>query len=82
MGTFLINEVDSMENFNWRELLRKTLSHLLVAVLASVITIGMMSDGTTKLTELQSIIDGRFIGEADMEKVQDAAAQAMVAPPV
>ena len=67
-----------MENFNWRELLKKTLSHLLVAVLASVITIGLMSDGTTKLAELENIINGKFIGEADMGKAQDAAAQAMV----
>ena len=67
-----------MEEFNWRALLKKTLSHALVAVLASVITMSLLAGETTKLTELENIINTEFIGQTDMEKARDAAAEAMV----
>ena len=58
------------------------LSHTLVAVLATVITLGLVwLEGDmkpTKLEQLESLIQERFIGEADKTKLEDAAAAAMV----
>lgn len=57
-------------------------SYILVAALATVATLGMvyLEGGmeTTKLEQLESLIMERFIGEADSEVLQDAAAAAMV----
>ena len=59
------------------------LSYVLVAVLATASTLGMVYlDGDlapTKLEQLEGLIQERFIGEADPEKLEDAAAAAMVA---
>lgn len=63
---------------NWQKIFWRSLSYILVAALASVLTIAILSGGSTKLLELQTIIDRRFIGEADMDAVRDAAAEAMV----
>jgi carboxyl-terminal processing protease len=61
--------------FIWR-----TLSYLLVAMLASMLTMALIGrQGSAKLTQLYSVIEGRYIGEADMTAVEDAAADAMVA---
>ena len=60
------------------KIILKSLSYVLVAALASFATLALMSGGSTKLLELQTIIDRRFIGEADMDAVRDAAAAAMV----
>lgn len=57
----------------------RTLSYILVAALASGATfalVGMRS--TSKLEQLQMLIEKRFVGEADSTYLQDAAAAAMV----
>jgi len=66
---------------NWVKWLNRTLSYVLVAMLASVITLrlwGGTYNGGDKLTELQKILDEQFVGDADMDYAQDAAAAAMV----
>lgn len=56
------------------------MSYILVAALASAATLfaWVARQGRDKLTELQRVIDHYFVGEADMEKAQDAAASALV----
>ncbi len=71
----------------------KILSYVLVAVLASMTTLTMMSyrtpgtkitfgngvfGGTSKLDQLESLIEEQFIGEVDKTAIEDAAAAAMV----
>ena len=57
-------------------------SYVLVAVLATVMTLGLVYlDGglkPTKLEQLEGLIEERFIGDADLVKLEDAAAAAMV----
>lgn len=59
-----------------------TLSHLFVAILATVatlaVTFGLDSFSPGKLNQLESLIQERFIGEADRTAMEDAAANAMV----
>jgi len=62
------------------------LSYVLVAVAASVVTMAMMlpntispyAQGQGKLSALQQLIDDRYIGEVDMTKLEDMAANAMI----
>lgn len=59
----------------------QVLSYVLVAALATVITLAttpryMRSDG--KLSQLEALIEEKFIGEADGTALEDAAADAMV----
>lgn len=65
---------------NWKKWLLKTMSYILVAALASAVTLfaWVARQGSDKLTELRRIIDHYFVGKADMEKAQDAAAAALV----
>jgi len=60
--------------------LKQFLSYLLVAVLASAAT-WFAADllPNSKLERLSSAIDHRFIGDSDQSKLQDAAAEAMIA---
>ena len=62
--------------------LRKVLSYLLVAVLASVITmavyVGEPAENYNKLEDLANLIEFYFIGETDRTTMEDAAAAAMV----
>lgn len=58
------------------------LSYVLVAALATVITLAtapryLLSEG--KLSQLEALIQEKFIGEADLAVMEDAAADAMVA---
>jgi len=57
-------------------------SYLLVAMLATVVTLTMVhleiGLKPSKLDQLETLIDEKFIGEADPEKLADAAANAMV----
>ena len=57
-------------------------SYVLVAMLATVMTLGLVylegSLAPTKLEQLEDLILERFIGEAEAEKLEDAAAAAMV----
>ena len=62
--------------------LRKFLSYLLVAVLASVTTmavfVGVPSGNYNKLEDLENLIEAYFIEETDRTAMEDAAAAAMV----
>lgn len=57
-------------------------SYVLVAALATVVTLALVQRkidlGPSKLEQLESLIEERFIGEADLEQLEDAAADAMV----
>ena len=57
-------------------------SYLLVAVLATLMTLTMVHLEVglkpSKLDQLEALIEEKFIGEADSEKLEDAAASAMV----
>lgn len=55
------------------------LSYVLVAAIASGLTFGAVKlTSNTKLTQLQKLLEQRFIGEVDSQKLEDAAANAMV----
>ena len=58
----------------------RALSYVLVAALATVVTMTVMtvSSPESKLDQLESLILERFIGEADQTAMEDAAAAAMV----
>lgn len=62
--------------------IRLLASYVLVAMLATVLTLGIVYvEGglmPSKLEQLEALIAERFIGEADPEKLGDAAASAMV----
>ena len=54
-------------------------SYWLVAMLATVITLAMVGgNGPSKLDRLEALIEDCFIGEADTQAMEDAAAAAMV----
>ena len=57
-----------------------TLSHILVAALAAVVTLSLAAPktGTSKLDQLESLILERFIGDSDRVAMEDAAAEALV----
>lgn len=67
---------------NWREnykaILLKTASYVLVAALASLVTYFVLGQHT-KLAELERVIHHRFVGDVDTVAMEDAAAEAMVA---
>lgn len=55
-------------------------SYVLVAALAAAVTLALVGgEGPSKLDELEALIQERFIGEADMEAIEDAAADTMIA---
>lgn len=59
--------------------LLRFLSYVVVAMLATAITLQMtVKTGTGKLVRLENLIQERYIGEADGEAMEDAAAAAMV----
>lgn len=55
-------------------------SYILVAALATAVTLGFTSgrEEYSKLDQLEELIESRFIGDADREAMEDAAAAAMV----
>ena len=54
-------------------------SYVLVAMLATVITLAMVGmNPPSKLDRLEALIEDCFIGEADFQTMEDAAAAAMV----
>ena len=57
-----------------------TVSHILVAVLATVVTLAVAVPEAeiSKLDQLENLILERFIGESDRVAMEDAAAEAMV----
>ena len=66
------------ENRKWTKILWKSLSYILVAVLASAITLSLWGERYSKLSELERVIDEMFVGEYDRADIEDAAAAAMV----
>lgn len=58
----------------------QALSYVLVAALATVITLAATSRSApqSKLDQLEGLIQERFIGEVDQAAIEDAAAEAMV----
>ena len=62
------------------QVLFKSVTYILVAALASYVTLCFCQETPrkTKLTQLEDIINERFIGEADQTAMEDAAAAAMV----
>ncbi len=62
----------------WLRFLGKSLSYLLVAALASALTLVLVPDTDSKLEELEAVIAQRFVGQEDVEQIRDAAASAMV----
>lgn len=67
-----------MKHYPWKKILLKSLSYVLVAALASTCTLALTNFRSSKLTELERIIEQRFIGSYDMGAMEDAAAEAMV----
>ena len=67
----------------WKGILWKTVSYVLVACLASVITLalalGSPNGGIMKLRQIDRLIASVFINEVDNTAVYDAAAEGMVA---
>lgn len=64
---------------NWTKILRRSISYILVAAIASAATMLFMLPGSSKLTELEKLIDRKFVGQYDEADIEDAAAAAMVA---
>ena len=68
-----------MDQKNVRNLIKKSLSYVLVAALSSGLTwFAAAQLPNSKLEELADVIDRKFIAEADQTVIQDAAAEAMV----
>ena len=56
-------------------------SYILVSALSTALTLGLVfwkTGGVSKLDQLETLIDEYYIGEADLEAVEDAAASAMI----
>ena len=85
--TFSINNRQELVGGKVNEMKKSVLtvmSYVLVAVLASAATFGVMSltgneDDYTKLEQLSDLIQEKFIGEADVTAMEDAAAMGMIA---
>lgn len=63
----------------WTRILLRSISYILVAAIASAATMLYFGLSDSKLTELEKLIDKKFVGQYDEDDVQDAAAAAMVA---
>ena len=66
------------KNPNMKKWLLRAASYILVAALASAVTLAIFG-GESKLEELERIITDRFVGDVDGVAMEDAAASAMVA---
>lgn len=62
---------------NWKKILLRSVSYVLVAALASLGTMLLLGQNT-KLVELERVIRNRFVGQVDTVAMEDAAAEAMV----
>lgn len=63
------------------KLFLRIMSYIITALAACALTLFLLSNslsGYSKLNQLSGLISSRFIGEVDMQKVEDAAAEAMV----
>lgn len=63
---------------DWKKWIWKSLSYVLVAMVAAMVTMALQASGGNKLAELDRLVDTRFIGQADLEKARDAAANAFI----
>ena len=61
-----------------KKIILRTLSYILVAALASVLTLGIWGSDYSKIEEIKAYVDRYFIGDADMSKAEDAAAAALI----
>lgn len=73
-----------MKNFpKWQKILILSISYILVACLASAVTLavfaGSSDGGLVKLRQIDRLIDQRFVGQVDREAMYDAAAAGLVA---
>lgn len=66
------------KQYNWGKILAHLASYVLVAVVASAVTLVLFCTPKSKLDQLQELIQTRFIGEVDVTALEDAAASAMV----
>ncbi len=66
------------QNNNRAKVFLQILSYILVAVVASAATLLLCRMQTSKLDELEGVLQRKFIGETDKTAVEDAAADAMV----
>ena len=63
----------------WKQILRRVLSYVLVAALASVATLFIAGEnGYGKLGQLYGVIQTKYIGSTEKDALLDAAADAMV----
>lgn len=67
-----------MKKNKWLRILNQSLAYVIVAALASGVTMFLNRRERGKLTELQDIIDAQFIDEVPTAEMEDAAAEAMV----
>ena len=67
------------QDSKWLRFAVKSMSYVLVAAAASVLTLLIWGVKNTKLLELERIIDQKFVGQVDMDQLRDVAAEAMVA---
>lgn len=66
------------EKINWKQVLSRGLSYVIVALVASFVSLTLWGQGDSKLAEIEAIVDHYFVGEADLEAARDAAANAFV----
>lgn len=67
------------EKINWKQVLSRGLSYVIVALVASFVSLTLWGQGDSKLAEIEAIVDHYFVGEADLEAARDAAANAYIA---
>ena len=79
MGNFLEEDLQLERKFSWKRFALRSLSYVLVAVVAAYVTLMLFGQPYSKLTELESVIDRVFIGDYDKTEIEDAAVDAMVA---
>lgn len=63
---------------SWLKFFLRSLSYLLVAALASAITLVLWYARSGKLAEVEQLIDAVFVGEYEKSDIEDAAAGAMI----
>ena len=68
----IILEVTYMKlKSDWQKLIRKSVTYVLIAIVASAITVAALGEQDIKMTELQNIIDWKFAGQASMERTRE-----------
>ncbi len=66
------------EKINWKKVLTRGLSYVIVALAASFISLTLWGQGNTKLAEMEALVERYFIGDPDLEEARDAAANAFI----